>query len=85
MIGKFIDVALILVVLYGVFTFGKCRGYFVGYTDGQIQGYMVGYDSFYEKMYFFLRDSVDASKNKWNILSVAFGFFLVGWFFLFEV
>lgn len=64
MIGKLIDVALILVVLYGVFTFGKCRGYFVGYTDGQIQGYMVGYDSFYEKMYLFLRDSVDASKNK---------------------
>ena len=62
MIGKIIDVALIFVVLYGIFTFGKCRGYFTGYTDGQIQGYMVGYDSFYERMYFFLRDSVDASK-----------------------
>ena len=46
MIGKIIDVALILVVLYAIFTFGKCSGYFTGYTDGQIQGYMIGYDSF---------------------------------------
>ena len=39
MIGKIIDVALILVVLlYGVFTFGKCGDISPGYTDGQIQG-----------------------------------------------
>lgn len=62
MIGKLIDVLLIVAVLYGIFTFGKCKGYFSGYTDGQIQGYMIGYDSFYEKMYYYLRDSLDASK-----------------------
>lgn len=59
-LGRIIDVFLIGVVLYACFTFGKCRGYFMGYTDGQINGYMVGYESFYEKAFFNLRDSIDA-------------------------
>lgn len=60
--GRFFDVLLIVVVLYACFTFGKCKGYFTGYTDGQIAGYMVGYESFYQKAFFHLRDSLDAQK-----------------------
>lgn len=59
--GRLIDVVLILVFIYGIFTFGKCRGYFTGYTDGQISGYMVGYESFYKQAYYNLLDSLKQS------------------------
>lgn len=54
-LGKMIDIGLIACVLFAVFTFGKCKGY----SEGQLNGYFVGYESFYEKAYFHLRDSLD--------------------------
>ena len=55
-LGKIIDLLLVLSILYAVFVFGKCRGY----SDGQINGYLMGYESFYQKAYFHLVDSLNA-------------------------
>lgn len=53
--SKILDFALVLAVVYGIYTFGKV----IGYTDGQMCGYLQGYSSVWEKMYTSLRDSLD--------------------------
>lgn len=59
MVGKLMDVvlvlALVVVALYTANTFGAQKGF----TEGQIRGYWMGWDAVYEDMYRALRDSVN--------------------------
>lgn len=46
---------LILSVCYAIFSIGK----YLGFNDGQIQGYMQGYDSFYQHLYYDLKNKCE--------------------------
>ena len=62
--SKFLDIALIVCIFAAV---AYTAGRFTGYTEGQIQGYLMGYESFYEKAYIHLRDSLERVRDSLEV------------------
>ena len=63
--AKIWDLLLILCVLFFViFKLGAIYSGPKNFHDGALRGYMVGYDSFYEKAFFSVKDSLDRCLNR---------------------